>query len=147
MESIEDVYHLLKVFDTENKLTLFGGKIELSVNNNDKIIAFEEYVSIVLKGKEITHFHPDYDEMHQYLLDIMEKRERLPTKKEIYRKQTKSALIIILSSMLAVIFCEMTGLRSLFLRILIIIIFVILAFLLIWLVNKILIIKRNGHER
>lgn len=79
MNSIEEVYNSLKKYDSEDKLTLTDEKIEFKINDTDKIIAFEDVVSIESNNTQITHFHPnDYNEIYQYLLDIIENRRTIP---------------------------------------------------------------------
>lgn len=111
MRSIEDVYGRLKKYDTKNQLSISDDNkvLELKVSDNDKLVAFDDYVSIEVKGDEITHFHPDYNEMHSYFYNIMNHREKIPTKKEIRRTNFNGTLIGLVSMLITSFFCGLIG--------------------------------------
>ncbi len=150
MNSIEEVYTRLKKYDTENNVILSdGGKaIKMELKNN-KIIAFDDYISVVIKSrgilpeKQITHWHPDdYDEMYHDLLSILKERAELPTLKYIRKVQVKDALTIILPTIIAVIVSAIFKLDMFFLTIGLIIVFILLLILIIVVIKKLVIFIR-----
>jgi hypothetical protein len=150
MNSIEDVYNELKKYDNENKLTLSndGESIELEVNNNE-IVAFDGCISVAIKSsglltkKDITHWHPDdYNEMYHDLLSILKGRTELPTLKYMRKVQVKDALIIIISTIIAVIVSAIFKLDKFFPTIILVIIFILLFILIIVVIKKLIIFTR-----
>jgi hypothetical protein len=111
MKSIEELYNRLKKHDSDNQLSISNdnNRLELKVNIHDKVIAFDDYVSIESKGEPTTHFHPDYNEMYCYFYNIMKGKDEIPTKKEVKRTQIQHTLIAITSAMMSIVFWGSVG--------------------------------------
>lgn len=96
MSSVEELYERLKEHDFEKRLTLNSdkNKIDFQVNDEYHITVYdnqrETYFEILLGKTQYTHYHPDYEEAYQDLLDYMEGRQVLPTEEQ--RKQQRRQL-------------------------------------------------------
>jgi len=96
-ESFQEVYQLLKQQDVDNRLSLVNDRtMELRIDEKYKITASdnlrETYMQIVLNDKQLTHWHPDYEETYQDFLDYMEGKCIPPTEEEI-KKMSKYYLL------------------------------------------------------
>lgn len=137
MNSIKEVYENLKKYDSKKQIIISkdNSTIELK-QNDDKIIAWEDYLMIESKGKGITHWHPDYDEIYLYFIKVLKKIETIPTKKEIQKEELKNCIIYIILSILSIIFCGLIGIENNLIMTIITIGLIIIFYLLINTINK-----------
>lgn len=148
MVTIKDVYDNLKKYDKKNELTISdnGEIIELKIGSDDKIIAMDDYLSINFKNESITHWHPDCDGMYIYFLRIIKGIEKIPTKKDIKKRQRKFYLIVYISFIMCFLFYLLISeikLLPILITFILILVFFLSLFLQVIFIEKIR-DKRNG---
>lgn len=130
MKSIKEVYDNLKKYDVKKQLFISNdnNSMEFKLNDNEKIIMWEDYLSIELKGKSITHWHPDYDEMYYYILKIVNGEESFPRKKEIGKSRLKINIIVIILAIFVNIAYIIIDEKYTYLKIIIVILFIMFIY-------------------
>lgn len=90
MDEFINIYHKLKENDPENRVSLFDKVISLKVTENYEIKVYdnnkEAYVEFVCNGRQLTHDHPDFEEAYDYLSEVLNNIENLPTEDKLIHK-------------------------------------------------------------